>query len=194
MNNIATKIVVYLQIYNSRNIFLSSRNINFAKKNGYTNMNIYHTINKIHYQINNFSLSLVKREVLRTPNADLMLLEPRRRRLGGAGFVVGRPLTVQIRQLDRSVRGGEAAAGRRVGLPIVGRPPRRGGVDAVDLRRPVVAEEVDGRGVARRRGGAARHGRPRSRMAALLDVFLGCPVPAPQRRRHSVVEYGWLHG
>lgn len=162
-------------------------------------MNIYHTINKIiYYQINNLSLPLVKREVLRAPNADLMLLEPRRH-LGGAGFVVGRRrrLIIQMRQLDGSLAAAEAFGGRRVGFPIVSvvvGPPRRGGVDAVDLRRPVVAEEVDGRRVARRRGGAARHGRRRSGMAALFDVFLGCAVPAPQGRRHSVVEYGWFHG
>lgn len=131
------------------------------------------------HQLLSLDLSFIKREVLRPPNADLLLLARRQRHLGGVGFVVERHLSVHMGQLDVVVGGiGSAveAAGRwRLGVPVVEvvvGPPGRC-VDAVHLRA-VVAEEVDGRGVVRWRGGEARH---RSGMPALLDVFLGRAVP-----------------
>lgn len=56
----------------------------------------------------------------------------------------------------------------------------------------VVAQEVHGGHMMRRRGRPAGHGRQGA--FVLFDVLLGGLMPSPQGRGHSLIEYGRFHG
>jgi hypothetical protein len=57
----------------------------------------------------------------------------------------------------------------------------------------IVAQEVNGRRMARRGGWSARHRSHTHRPLVSLDLLLSCVVPIPQCCCYSFIEYGWFH-